>query len=340
MKIFITGALGFIGSHTVRRLAQDGHELVCLVRKTSNADWIREMGATVVIGDVMDKDSVRAAMKDCDWAIHLANLYSFWQPDPRLYAAVNVGGTRNVMEYALEAGVSKVVHISTAAIYGKPADCPFTEESPVGPARFSEYAETKYAGDLIAWELYEKKGLPLVMIYPGVVQGPGDPKFTGQYIHDFIRRRVPATGFNDAIFTYVHVRDVAEAIVRALEKEGNTGEKYLLGREQLSNRQYGEWISEISGVPMPMAHFPGFLIMLTAVLLTGIADIVKRPPVWAMSADRRWVISLDSMRTTREGFRFDGSKAEKELGIIYTPIRTALEEAIALCEVSFQRSSL
>jgi len=329
MRVFITGALGFIGSHTVRRLAQDRHELVCLVRKTSNADWLRDMGAMVVIGDVMDKDSVRAAMRGCGWAVHLANLYSFWQPDPRLYAAVNIGGTRNVMECALEAGVSKVVHISTAAVYGKPADCPFTEESPVGPRRFSQYAETKHAGDLIAWELCEKKGLPLVMLYPGVVQGPGDPKFTGQYIDDYIRRRIPARGFDDAVFAYVHVRDVAEAIVRALAKEGNIGEKYLLGREQLSNREYGEWISEISGVPAPRLHFPGFLIMLTAAILTGVANLVKRPPVWAMSADRRWVISLDSMRTTRQGFRFDGSKAERELGIVYTPIRTALEEAIA-----------
>jgi dihydroflavonol-4-reductase len=328
MKTCITGALGFIGTHTVRRLAQDGHELVCLVRKTSTADWLREMGATVVTGDVMDRDSVRAAMQGCDWVIHLANLYSFWQPDPRLYAAVNVGGTRNVMECALEVGVSKVIHISTAAVYGKPADCPFAEESQVGPARFSEYARTKYAGDLIAWELHEKKGLPLVVLYPGVVLGPGDPKFTGLYIRDFIRGRVPATGFNDSVFTYVHVRDVANAIARALEKPDNVGEKYLLGSELLSNLQYSELISNISGAPMPKLNFPGFLILLTAAVLTGAANLLKRPPVWAMSRDRGWVISLDSMRTTREGFRFHGGKAARELGIAYTPIRRAIEESI------------
>jgi len=328
MRISITGALGFIGTHTVQRLAQDGHELVCLVRRTSSADWLRQMGATVVTGDIMDKDSVRAAMAGCDWAVHLANLYSFWQPDPRLYAAVNIGGTRNVMECALETGISKIIHISTAAVYGKPADCPFTEECPVGPAQFSEYARTKYAGDLIAWELHEKQGLPLVMLYPGVVLGPGDPKFTGLYIQDFMRGKVPATGFDDSAFTYVHVRDVAEAIAQALENPDNVGEKYLLGGETLSNRQYSKLISEISGAPMPRWHFPGSLIMLAAAILTGAANLLKRPPVWMMRADRRWVISLDSMRTTREGFRFDGSKAERELRIAYTPIRTAIEEAI------------
>ena len=328
MRIFFTGALGFIGSYTVRRLAGDGHELVCLVRKTSNPGWLQEMGATVVTGDVLDKESVRAAMAGCDWVVHLANLYSFWQPDPRLYAAVNIGGTRNVMECALETGVSKVIHISTAAVFGKPADRPFTEESPVGPVLFSEYARTKYAGDLIAWALHEKRGLPLVMLYPGVVLGPGDPKFTGLYIQDFIRGRIPATGFDDSAFTYVPVRDVADAIARALAKPDNLGEKYLLGGETLTNQQYSELISGISGAPVPRWHFPGPLIMLAAAVLTGVANLLKRPPVWMMDASRRWVISLDSMRTTREGFRFDGSKAERELEISYTPIRTAIEEAI------------
>lgn len=328
MRVFITGALGFIGRHTVRRLAQDGHALVCLVRRTSDPAWLQDTGAAVVPGDVMDRESIRAAMRGCDWAVHLANLYSFWQPDSRLYAAVNVGGTRNVMECALETGISKIVHISTAAIYGKPADYPFTEDSPVGPERFSEYARTKYAGDLMAWELHEKRGLPLVMLYPGVVGGPGDPKFTGLYIQDFTQGKIPASGFDHSAFTYVHVRDVAEAIARALAKPDNLGEKYLLGEETLTNRQYSALISEISGVPAPRLRFPGLLIMLTAAFLTGAANVLKRPPVWMLRADRRWVISLDAMRTTREGFRFDGSKARRELGIVYTPMRTAIEESI------------
>ncbi len=321
IKTFITGATGFIGIHLVERLAQTERKMHCLVRKTSNVSRLKELGATIVTGDVTDKDSLREGMRDCNQVINLANVYSFWEPNRQIYTDINVKGTRNVMECALETGVSKVVHVSSVVVYGKPADCPFTEESPVGPVRFSEYARTKYAGDLIAWELYEKENLPLIMIYPASVLGPGDPKASGQYIQALIHRRLPATVFNDSVITYVHVRDVAEAIVKALEKENNVGEKYLVGKHQLSYREYNEMISEISKVPLPKVCLPKSLVMANAALLTWLADLAKKPPMWGMA--------LDAMRTIKEGFRFDGSKAERELGITYTPIRVALEEAIA-----------
>lgn len=321
MKIFITGATGFIGSHLVKRLATTEHELFCLVRTTSHVGELEEQGVTLIRGDVTDKDSLLKGMTGCEWVINLANLYSFWEPDKQVFSDVNVAGTRNVMECALEAGVTKVVHISTGGIYGKPADCPFTEESPVGPVRFSEYFRTKYEGDLIAWELYEKKGLPLVMIYPTAVLGPGDPKATGRYIQDLIHRRLPARVFDDTLFTFVHVRDVAEAIVRAAERENNIGEKYLVGKHQLSWREINQMVSEISGVPLPKIHLPDFLAMVNARLLTLVANLIKKPPMWGMA--------IDQIRTMKQGFRVDGSKAEKELGITYTPIRVALEEAIA-----------
>ena len=321
MKTFITGATGFIGTHLVKRLSQTKHVPYCLVRKTSDARTLKEMGATLVMGDVTDKDSLLEGMKGCDWVINLANVYSFWEPHKQIYTEVNVEGTRNVMECVLETGVSKVVHVSTVAIYGVPADCPFSEESIVGPVRFSEYARTKYAGDLIAWELYEKKRLPLVMIYPTAVLGPGDPKTTGQYIQDLIHRRMPARVFEDSIFTFVHVRDVAEAIVRALEKEHNLGEKYLVGNHQLSFGQINEMINEISGIPLPKIALPDWLVVVNATLLTALANLIKKPPILGMDKDK--------IGTMKHGARIDGSKAERELGITYTPIRIALEEAIA-----------
>lgn len=321
MKTFITGATGFIGTHLIKRLAQTEHELYCLVRETSHIGELKELGATLIMGDVTDKDSLLEGMKSCDWVINLANIYTFWEPNKRLYTEVNIEGTRNVMESALETGVSKVVHVSTLVVWGKPADCPFTEESPVGPVRFSEYARTKYAGDLVAWELYEKKELPLVMMYLAVVLGPGDPKPTGQFIKNLINRRIPTRVFEDSVTTWVHVRDVAEAIVKALEKENNIGEKYLVGKYQLSYREIGEMVSEISGVPLPKRRLPNSVVMVNAALLTLLANIIKKPP--------RWGMSIDQMRTMKEGSPFDGSKGEKELGITYTPIRVALEEAIA-----------
>jgi dihydroflavonol-4-reductase len=321
MKTLITGATGFIGTHLVKRLAQTEHEMCCLVRKTSNVRVLRELGANLITGDVTDRDSLLEGMKGCDWVLNLANIYSFWEPNKQAYTDVNVEGTRNVMEAALETGVSKVVHVSTVLTYGKPADCPFAEECSVGPVRFSEYAETKYRGDLIAWELYEKKGLPLVMVYPGGVLGPGDPKPSGQYIQNLIHRRLPATVFHDVVLTWVHVRDVAEAILRAAEKEDNIGEQYIACKHQLSFREMNEMIREISGVPLPKLTFPNWLATVNATLLTGLANLIKKPPRLGMATDQ--------MRTMKEGFKADGSKAERELGITYTPIRVALEEAIA-----------
>jgi len=320
MKLFITGATGFIGTHLVKRLSQTEHKLHCLARKESKADFLKELGASLVIGDVTDKSSILEGMRGCDGVVNLANLYSFWEPDRQVYTEVNVKGTRNVMECALETGISKVVHISTGGIYGKPKDCPFTEESEVGPVRFSEYFRTKYEGDLIAWEIYEKKGLPLVMVYPAAVLGPGDTKATGKYLKDLLQPRLPARVFEDSILTFVHVRDVAETIVRALEKDDNLGEKYLVGKYQFSFGEINQMASEISGVPLPKLSLPDFLVTLNSAFLTFVANIIKKPPLWGMS--------VDQMRTMKEGFRIDGTKAERELGISYTPIRVALEEAI------------
>ena len=321
MKTFITGATGFIGMNLANRLAQTDHKMYCLVRKSSRVDKLKQLGATLIEGDVTDKASILEGVKDCDWVVNLANIYSFWEPDRKIYTKVNVKGTQNVMECALEAGVSKVIHVSTLVVYGKPKDCPFTEESEMGTVRFSEYARTKYEGDLIAWELFKKKKLPLVMLYLGSVLGAGDPKPTGQWINNFINRRIPARFFENSVLTYVHVRDVAESIVKALEKENNIGEKYLIGKYRLSIREVGELISEISGVPMPKRRLPDSLVMFNAAILTWIANITKKPPALGMSTDQ--------MRTMKQGSQFDGRKSEKELGITYTPIRTATEEAVA-----------
>jgi len=142
------------------------------------SERLKSLGVKLVMGDITDKNSVLQGMKGCDWVIHLAALYSFWERNKRLYNDINIGGTRNVMECVLETGISKVVHVSTMVTYGKPVDTPFTEESEVGPVRFNRYAQAKYEGDLIVWDLFKNKGLPVVVIYPGAVLGAGDPKPT------------------------------------------------------------------------------------------------------------------------------------------------------------------
>jgi dihydroflavonol-4-reductase len=320
MKIFITGGTGFIGTYTTELLSKSNYHLKVLVRKTSNSSFLNKLNATLVEGDLTDKKSLLEGMKDCDSIINIAAHYTLWEPDNTIYSEVNIEGTRNVMECSLEAGIKKIVHISTAGVYGKPKKEPFNEKSTVGPIQYSEYFKTKYEGELIAWDLFEKKGLPLVVIYPCAVLGPGDPKASGKYINDLINRKLPTTVFKNGIFTFVHVKDVAQAIVKALEKENNIGEKYLVGNTRYTWGEINKMISEISGVPLPKFNLPDSITMMNAFLLTGLANLIKKPPLWGMA--------LDQMKVMKAGFNVDGSKAERELGIKYTPIRVALEEAI------------
>ena len=279
VKTFITGSTGFIGIHLVRRLSQTNTKLYCLARKSSNIQNLKDAGATIVSGDVTDKNSVLEGMKGCDSVINLANIYTFWEPHNRIYTDVNVEGTRNVMESALENNISKVVHVSTALIYGKPKESPFNEESPVGPVRFSEYARTKYRGDLIAWELFKKKRLPLVVIYPAMVIGPGNPKFGGQLVRNLVERRLLVRAGDNHITSVVHVRDVAEVIVRALEKEGNIGQKYLVG-QQIYFHEFYQMVSQISGVPLPRIYLPDSVAMAGAFFLTLLANLTKKGIVY------------------------------------------------------------
>jgi len=325
MKVFITGATGFIGSEVARRFAATDHAVTCLVRASSNVDELEKLNVKLAIGDVLDRDSLDRGIEGCDCVVNLANVYTYWEPDRSIYYRVNVDGTRNVMEAALGAGVSKVVHVSSIVVFGKPEECPIIETSSPGSNRFSDYAESKYRGDCIAWELYEKKNLPLVVIYPCAVSGPNDVKYTSGLIRSLINREMPATAFNNSTMTWVDVRDVAEAIVRATEKDNNIGEKYIVGREQVKMEDFYRLVSDISGVPLPKMRLPDSMALFNARLLTWWADMTKKPPLWNMA--------LDGCRAGKEGYIADGSKAERELGITYTPIRTTFEDAIR----SFQR---
>jgi dihydroflavonol-4-reductase len=321
MKVFITGGTGFIGKHLVRRMSKTAHTMYCLARESSSTRELRELGANIIIGDVMDRASLMRGMRGCDWVINLANIFSFWEKDKDILQRVNVEGTRNVMECALEARVLKVVHISTVAVYGKPRELPFREESAVGPVRFSEYGRTKYEGDLAAWQLHRDKHLPLIVVYPGGVLGSGDPKFTGDMIRRHLEHRLPATVFHDSVFTFVHADDVAEIILRAAEKPGNIGEKYFACGSSLTLGDFYSLVGEVSGVPLPRLRLPDSMAMLNARLLTWVADRINRPPLFGTS--------LDAMRTMKEGVYADGSKAGHDLGIVYTPVRIAVEEECA-----------
>jgi len=323
MKVFVTGATGFIGTELVKLLIEKGHHPHCFVRNTSNKEKLEELGASFCLGDVTDKESIIRGMHGCDWVAHLANIYSFWEPDKNIYTQVNVRGTQNVMEAALENNISKIAHVSTIGVYGDHTDEIITEESEVGSTRFSEYSQSKLAGDLIAWDLFERKDLPLVVIYPTVVVGPNDPKPTGQYLINLLGGKVPAIAFNDVVFTFTDVRDVALGIIKALEKDNNIGEKYIIGKEQITYGDFTSLICNTAGVDLPKMKMGNAMALTMAYMLTGLASLNKKPP--------RWGMSIDTVRTMVNDVRADGSKAERELGLIYTPMKESLKEAINAC---------
>ena len=225
MKVFVTGGTGFIGQNTVKRLVESGHECICLVRGTSNKEPLEGTGCQSVIGDITDKESLIEGMKGCEAVINLANLYSLWDPDMSLFKKINVTGTRNMMEASLKVGIKKVVHVSSIVTWGRSPEAPFNENRTIGE-HTSEYARTKYEGDKVDWELYRNKNITLVMIYTCDVLGADDQKSTGNHIRLLIRKKMPIRGLESSAITFVHVNDVAESIVRALEKEDNIGEGY------------------------------------------------------------------------------------------------------------------
>lgn len=320
MKIFITGATGFIGSHLVRRLTAEGHDICCLVRETSDFRSLAGTSVRLVIGDVNDRAALLEGLTGCDCFFHLANLYSMWEPDPRIFYHINVEGTRLAMECALETRVKRVVYVSTVAVFGEPRLAPFDEDSIRGPVQFSQYARTKAAADKLVWEMHLSRGLPLVVIYPSIVLGAGDDKASGQYIRDIVCQRIPGTIFHDSVSTYVAVNDVVDALVRVSVNQHAVGQKYLIGKTMLSGREFVNLIHKISGVPLPIFRFPDWMVLAAAHLFTGLADIIKCPPFWGLS--------IDAGLTLKNGFRCEGRKAERELGLVYTPIVEALEKSI------------
>jgi dihydroflavonol-4-reductase len=324
MKIFITGATGFIGTRLVDFLSGTDHELYCLARKTSQIQGLQTAGARIIMGDINDRDSLVEGMQGCDWLVHLASSFDFWVPDRRVYHAVNIDGVRNVMESALKTGIKKVIHISTAAVFGN-TSWPITEESRYGSYRPSLYAQTKFEGDMIAWRMYEEKKLPLVIIYPSAVVGANDPKAAGRYLKNFALGHMPAQVLVNVVFPWVHVKDVSEAILRALEKDDNVGEKYLVSACNMTFGEINKMICEIAGSRLPFLRLPDTMTMVGAYVLTGIANLIKKPPLLDLS--------VDQIRLMKQGYQLDGSKAERELGLVYTPIREAVAEAVASLNV-------
>ena len=320
MRLFVTGATGFLGGYLMRRLAASPHECVCVVRDAGRATRLARERVTLVEGDVTDRPGLARAMEGCEGVLHLANVFSFWERDRHAYERVNVDGTRIVMQCALDARVRKVVHVSSTVVWGVPTRNPFDETTPLPREWPSAYARSKAEGDRVVDALRARSGLPVVTVHPSAILGAGDPKASAAYIGGVVTGRIPGRVRDEYVQSWVDVRDAAEGIVRALEREGNEGEHYILAGEALSLGEMVRRAARLAGRRRLPMRLPEPLLPATAAVLTWIADRTGRPPLWGMARD--------SERATRRSAWADASKSVRELGMRYASIDVALEEVV------------
>ena len=317
-RVLVTGASGFIGRHVVEAAALRGYEVVALVR---NECTYRAPQQSVVVttGDVRDPESVGSALSGCDAVIHLAALYTFDSTQAKKMREVNVGGTENVMRAALAAGVERIVYTGTVGGTAFSKDSLATERDIAGPETMKgPYKRSKYEAECVVRQL-ATQGAPVVTVCPTAPIGPGDekPTPTGNIVRDFMRRRMPA--YVDTGLNFVHVGDVAEGHLLALER-GEIGARYLLGNTDgnLTLSQALDILSELTGLPAPRLRLPHTAVMAAAWVSETAGRILRRPPAIALEATQ--------MASTR--MWVDPSWSVRELRMPQTPVRQAFQEAV------------
>ncbi len=301
MKIFVTGGNGFIGSNVVRLLLEEGHEVKCLVRETSDTSRLEGLGWEKYIGDVRDKESVLNGVKGCDAIVHLASPSSWNDIDSPHMQAIVEDGTRNVLDASRECGDLRVVYCSSIiAINGTDAPQAMDETSSftlTDPKMV--YAMSKNEAEKICDSYFEEFGTPVITVNPAEVYGPQDTGFvTAGNLVDFAESYPVLVSHGGTSIT--HVEDVAKGIVRALEV-GRPGERYILGGENLTIRDLAAKTLEILEKKKPIVAVP--TPMLNALTSVGVALRLPLPynPLVIPYATKYWFV--------------DNKKAVEELGV-------------------------
>lgn len=318
MDVLVTGGTGFVGANLVRELAADGERIRVLARKGGDRRALEGCPVDIVEGDLLDRDSVRAAVAGCRRVYHVAADYRLWARDARELYRANVDGTRNVLEAAAETGVERIVHTSTVGALGIPHDgTPGDEDTPVSIGDMvGPYKASKFLAEGVARE-WAGRGAPVVIVNPSAPIGPWDikPTPTGQMIVDFLRGRMVAsvdTGLN-----VVHVRDVARGHIQAAER-GRIGDRYVLGHRNLSLLEIFRALSAITGIPAPRFRVPYAVAWLAAAGMEGVARMTGGTPA----------VPLTAVRMSRKRMYFSAAKAVRELGLAQTPVEAALRDAV------------
>jgi dihydroflavonol-4-reductase len=319
MLVFVTGATGFVGSHVARSLAAQGADLRLLVRSSSDLRNIQELQAERVVGDLRDAASLKKAVAGCDVVFHVAADYRLWVRDPDQMYRSNVEGTKAILDAARENKVRRVVYTSSVATMGFRSNGHLADESsPVSLANMiGPYKRSKFMAEEVALEA-GRSGMDVVVVNPTTPVGERDikPTPTGRIVVDFLKKKFPA--YVDTGLNLVDVAECARGHVAALEK-GKSGERYILGGENLTLKQILDKLAVITGLPSPSIKVP-----YVVALATGVVDQVftgyirKREPR----------ATIDAVRMGRKKMFVSSGKAERDLGWKTVPVDDALRRAV------------
>jgi dihydroflavonol-4-reductase len=316
----LTGATGFVGSAVARVLAARGHKLRLLVRPSSDRRNVAGVDAELALGDLTDAASLARAVAGCRYVFHVAADYRFWVPDPHAMLRANVDGTLAMMRAAQTAGVERIVHCSSVAALGwAPQGELADENTPTNESDFiGTYKRSKYVAERTVLDLVRQEKLPVVVVNPAAPVGPRDikPTPTGKMIRDAAAGRVPA--YIDTGLNIVHVDDVAEGHVLALER-GRVGERYVLGGENLLLKDVLALVANVVGRKPPSIELPEAVVWPAALFMEGLARLTGITPM----------MTRDHIKMARHKMFYSSAKAMNELGYNPRPVRSAIEDAVA-----------
>jgi len=312
-KCLVTGASGFIGQSVALRLLREKASVRALVRNPAKAVFLEKSGVENYPGDIMDRASIQKAVTGCEVVFHFAAITNEFKP-LSYYRQVNTNGSIMLAEEALNAGVRRFVHTSTSWVYGMFSGRNITEQSPHLKSGLP-YADTKLETEDLVRRLYEKQGLPCVIIQPSEVYGPNDRNWTGRPLELIRSGRMLLINRGRGLIQPIYIDDLVDGIIAAARR-GRRGESYILcGNEVVTFKQYFEYFTGMLH-KKSLPSVPGWAAITLAALTEWLGKAIHRPPIFTRS-------EIKSSMTT---IAFNGAKAFDELG--FKP-KISLEQGMA-----------
>ncbi len=315
MTAFVTGGSGFVGGAVIRALVADGQPVRALSRSEAASAVVTGLGAEPVEGDLLDRPALAAGMSGCDVVFHVAGVNQMCPRDPAELYATNVDGASTAVYAAADAGVGRGVLTSSSASIGERSGTVGREDTPHRGTFLSHYERSKFLGERAARAAGEERGIDVVTVNPSSVQGPGRTTGSARILLSAARART--TALLDTSFSVVDVDDCAAGHLLA-SRSGVGGERYLLSGAAVTMRSAIDMLRRATGRPRRVVWIPRVLVRTGAPLTAVVARTRKDATVCPAL-----------LRTLLHGHRYDGSRATRELGLVYRTLEESLERVLA-----------